>query len=146
MLCLLTSLLALTTSTCARAASPDDVKGLWPSSDGDAVIEFEPCPEAQTALCGTIVWDKDAGTSADSCGIRIAKLQTYDDGAWRNGWVYDPRNNKHYKGAVRADGETIAIRAFIGTEILGETETLSRVHTLPATPVCKTRKDGVSHE
>ena len=70
----------------------------------------------------------------------------YDDGAWRNGWVYDPRNNKHYKGAVRADGETIAIRAFIGTEILGETETLSRVHTLPATPVCKTRKDGVSHE
>lgn len=121
----------------AQAAGPDDAKGLWMTAESDAVIRFAPCAEAPGALCGTIVWDKDAGTPADTCGVRIAQLARYDKDAWREGWVYDPRDDKKYKGVVRAQADELRIRAFVGVEILGQTEQLKRVATLPAAPVCK---------
>lgn len=121
----------------AQAAGPDDAKGLWMTAESDAVIRFAPCAEAPGALCGTIVWDKDAGTPADTCGVRIAQLARYDKEAWRDGWVYDPRDDKKYKGVVRAQADELRIRAFVGVEILGQTEQLKRVATLPAAPVCK---------
>ncbi len=121
----------------AQAAGPDDAKGLWMTAENDAVIRFAPCTEAPGALCGTIVWDKDAGTPADTCGVRIAQLARYDKEAWRDGWVYDPRDDKKYKGVVRAQADELRIRAFVGVEILGQTEQLKRVATLPAAPVCK---------
>jgi len=127
------ALLAMT----AHAAGPDDARGLWLTAEKDAVIEFKPCADRASALCGTIVWDKDAGTPADTCGMRIAQLERYDNEAWRDGWVYDPRDKKKYKGAVRVKDSELRIRAFIGAEILGQTETLSRVQSLPANPVCK---------
>ncbi|KAE8753835.1 DUF2147 domain-containing protein [Paraburkholderia madseniana] len=130
-------LVATTTLTLAHASGPDEAKGLWRSADGNAVIEFKPCADEASSLCGTVVWDKDAGTSADTCGVRIAKLKHYDDDAWRDGWVYDPRTKKRYKGAVRVNGSGLAVRAFIGTEILGETEQLTREQSLPASPTCK---------
>jgi len=129
--------LALTVSGAAHAAGPDDAKGLWLTAEKDAVIEFKPCADKASALCGIIVWDKDAGTPADTCGVRIAQLDRYDNEAWREGWVYDPRDKKKYKGAVRVKGGDLHIRAFIGAEILGQTETLSRVQAMPAAPVCK---------
>lgn len=121
----------------AQAAGPDDAKGLWMTAENDAVIRFAPCAEAPGALCGTVVWDKDAGTPADTCGVRIAQLGRFDKEAWRDGWVYDPRDDKKYKGVVRAQADELRIRAFVGVEILGQTEQLKRVATLPAAPVCK---------
>jgi len=121
----------------AHAAGPDDAKGLWLTAEKDAVIEFKPCADRTSALCGTIVWDKDAGTPADTCGVRIAQLERYDNEAWREGWVYDPRDKKKYKGALRVKQGVLNIRAFIGAEILGQTEQLTRVQALPAAPVCK---------
>jgi len=120
-----------------RAAGADDAKGLWMTGEKDAVIEFKPCADKAEALCGRIVWDKDAGTPADTCGVQIARLEKYDDEAWRDGWVYDPRDKKKYKGAVRVKSGELLIRAFIGAEILGQTERLARVPALPASPVCK---------
>ena len=121
----------------ALAAGPDDAKGLWLSADGGAVIEFKPCADKPSALCGRIVWDKDAGQANDTCGIQVAQLERYDNEAWRDGWVYDPRDRKKYKGALRVKGGDLHLRAFIGTEILGQTEQMKRVAALPATPVCK---------
>lgn len=119
------------------AAGPDDAKGLWLSADGGAVIEFKPCADKPGALCGRIVWDKDAGKANDTCGIQIAQLERYDNEAWREGWVYDPRDRKKYKGALRVKEGDLFVRAFIGTEILGQTEQMKRVAALPASPVCK---------
>lgn len=129
-------------STMALAApAPTDAKGLWLSGDKGAIIEFKDCPNATGSLCATIVWDKDAGTPLDTCGLLISKLKRYDDEAWRDGWVFDPRSKKHYKAAVRVNKdskpETLQMRAYIGTEILGETEEMTRVSSLPAG--CKTR-------
>lgn len=121
----------------AQAAGPDDAKGLWMTAENDVVIRFAPCAEEPGALCGTIVWDKDAGTPASTCDVRVAQLGRYDKEAWRDGWVYDPRENKKYKGVVRVKADELRIRAFVGVEILGQTEQLKRVSAAPAAPVCK---------
>jgi uncharacterized protein (DUF2147 family) len=119
-------------------ATQDTVPGLWLSADKAAVIEFKPCTDPKDALCGTIVWDKDAGTPADACGVMIAKLKTWQDDAWRNGWVHDPRTKKNYKGIVRTKNDTLLVRAYIGTELLGETEVMTRVASVPAG--CKSKE------
>jgi len=121
----------------AFAAGPDDAKGLWLAAEKDAVLEFKPCTDTPTALCGRVVWDKDAGQPNDTCGVQIARLERYENEAWRDGWVHDPRDGKKYKGALRVKSGELHIRAFLGTEILGQTERLQRVADLPATPVCK---------
>jgi uncharacterized protein (DUF2147 family) len=118
------------------AVSPDDAKGLWMTAEKDAVIQFQTCPDKDTSLCGSIVWDIDAGTPADTCGVQIAQLDSYDDDTWRDGWVYDPREDKNYKATIRVKDEVLKIRAFIGVEILGQNELLSRTYSLPETPVC----------
>lgn len=124
-------------ATSAAAAGPEDARGLWLTAAKDAVIEFKPCADRASALCATIVWDKDAGTPTDTCGVRVAQLERHDGEAWRDGWVYDPRDRKKYKGAVRVKDGVLHIRAYIGTEILGQTELMTRTTALPATPQCK---------
>lgn len=125
---LLTLALALTQ---AHAGSPNDAKGYWQVADKSAVLEFKECVDAANALCAVIVWDKDAGTPQDTCGMQIAKLKKYEDNAWRDGWVHDPRTKKNYKATVRVNADTLALRAYIGTELLGETEQMNRVATVP---------------
>lgn len=129
-------LLLLTLGRPALAAGPGDAQGLWMTADKDAVIEFKPCAEAPSSLCGHIAWDRDAGGSKDTCGLKVAQLERYDGDAWRDGWVYDPRADKKYRGALRVKASELHIRAFIGTEVLGQTERLRRVDALPAAPVC----------
>jgi uncharacterized protein (DUF2147 family) len=119
------------------AAGADEAQGLWLTAEKDAVIEFAPCAAGSTALCGRIVWDKDAGTPADTCGVQIAQLERFENDAWRDGWVYDPRDKKKYKGTVRVKGGDLFVRAFVGVEVLGQTEQFKRVTALPATPACK---------
>ena len=116
----------------ASAASPQDAHGLWRSADQRAVIAFAPCKDNAAHLCGTIAWDADAGTPADTCGVVIARLKRHEDEAWRDGWAYDPRSKKHYKAVLRVQGDTLKLRAFIGTELLGETEEMKRASVLPA--------------
>ena len=133
----LASLLALCMVLPAFAASPDDAKGLWMTAERDAVIEFKPCTDQAGALCGQIVWDKDAGRPNDTCGVTVARLERYENEAWREGWVFDPRDGKKYKGALRVKAGDLHIRAYVGTEILGQTEQLKRVTDLPTSPACK---------
>jgi len=118
------------------ALSPDDFKGLWITTERDGVLEFKSCPNVPESLCGSVVWDKDANTSHSTCGIQIAQLSRYDGEAWRDGWVYDPRDRKKYKGSLRVKSGELHIRAFLGAEILGQTERLQRVASLPSLPVC----------
>lgn len=133
----LIALTVLILTTLSAHAAPTDAAGLWLTAAKDAVIEFKPCADKAGALCGRIVWDKDAGTPKDTCGVTVARLERYDGEAWRDGWVFDPRDNKKYRGALRLKSGELHLRAFVGTEILGQTERFSRVTELPTSPVCK---------
>ncbi|MFT7772194.1 DUF2147 domain-containing protein [Roseateles sp.] len=121
----------------AIAASPDDAKGLWLTAEKDGVLEFKACEARPSALCGTIVWDKDAGGPKDNCGLQVAQLDRYENEAWRDGWLFDPRDNKKYKGVLRVKQGVLHLRAFVGAEILGQTEQMTRVADLPTSPQCK---------
>ncbi|KTT27085.1 hypothetical protein SB14R_00095 [Pseudomonas oryzihabitans] len=120
----------------AQAASPAPVQGLWLTADQGAAVRVEPCADNAAALCGTIVWDKDAGNAHDTCGTRILQMTRNDEGTWRDGWVFDPRDGKKYKGYVRRKGDDLNIRAYVGTELLGKTEQLTPLSALPTTPRC----------
>jgi uncharacterized protein (DUF2147 family) len=121
----------------ALAAGPDDAKGLWMTPEKDGVMRFESCPDKAGALCGTLVWEDDAGTPGDHCGVRIVELARFDGEAWRDGWVLDPRDNQRYSGMVRVVDGVLQLRGFFGLELLGQTEEMTRVKALPAKPVCK---------
>ncbi len=118
------------------ADSPDDVKGLWMTAEKDAVLRLEGCASKATSLCAHIIWVKDADSTAD-CGVQVLQLESFDGSAWRNGWVYDPRDHKKYKGVVRLKDGVLNMRAFVGTEVLGKTEQFDRIEQLPPTQVCK---------
>ncbi|HLO96716.1 MAG TPA: DUF2147 domain-containing protein [Burkholderiaceae bacterium] len=134
---LLPALLLAAVATSASSEGSEDAKGLWLSAEGDAVLRFEACADQPAALCGAIVWDKDAGKPNDTCGVQVARLERHAEGAWRDGWVFDPRDGKKYRGILRVKGGDLFIRAYVGAEILGQTEQLKRVAKLPAAPVCK---------
>ena len=135
-LCAAACLIAASTLTPAVAAGPEEARGLWLSAAEDAVLDFQPCADNAGALCGRIVWDKDAGTPKGACGVVVAQLGRYDAGAWRDGWVFDPRDQKTYKGVLRVKSGELHLRAFVGTELLGQTERLRRVGALPTPSTC----------
>lgn len=119
------------------AAGPLDAKGLWLTAEKDAIIKLDDCTAKAGAICGQIVWVKDATSTTSDCGVQIMQLDRYEKDAWRDGWVYDPRNHKKYKGVVRVKEGNLNVRAFVGSEILGQTEQFERVEKLPPAPVCK---------
>jgi len=134
---------AVLASVCAvpaGAAEPADVHGLWLTAEKDAVIAFAPCEDRPQALCAQVVWDKDAGTPKDTCGVKVVRLERFAADAWRDGWAFDPRDGKKYKATVRLRDGVLLLRAFVGVEVLGQTERLSRVAQLPGQPVCQPAK------
>lgn len=121
----------------AQAASPDDSNGLWLTAEQDAVVEFKPCSSKPSALCAHVVWDKDAANPSNSCGLQVAQFERYAQEAWREGWAYDPRDNKKFKAVLRLKNGELHLRAFVGAEVLGQTAQFTRVSTLPEGPGCK---------
>ena len=130
--------ISLAISSIAFAGDADPARlaarGLWLTAEHDAVVEFGPCTEDSGALCGVIAWDQDATSSGKqaNCGVRIAQLSHFSDDAWRDGWAFDPRTGKHYKTVLRVTGDKMTMRSYVGIELFGETENLSRVDQLPA--------------
>ncbi len=133
---LLLSLILMCSGRSFAAASPLDAKGLWLTAEKDAVIKLDDCANKPGSICGQVVWVKDTTSVNSDCGVQILELSRYDQDAWRDGWVYDPRDHKKYKGVVRIKEGYLNVRAFVGTEILGKTEQFERIQTLPPAPVC----------
>lgn len=121
----------------AYSATPEDAKGLWLTAEKDAVLEFKACPDKPSSLCGHIVWEKDADKPDNTCGLQISQMDRFANDAWRDGWLYDPRDKKKFKGVLRVKDGDLHVRAFVGAEVLGQTEQMTRTQTVPDSPVCK---------
>ncbi|OYU07343.1 MAG: hypothetical protein CFE47_11925 [Pseudomonas sp. PGPPP1] len=130
------SLALVCSSSGYAAAGPQEAKGLWLTLEKDAVVKVDDCADKPGALCGKVVWVKDVASTTSDCGVQIMQLDRFDQEAWRDGWVFDPRDHKKYKGVVRVKEGYLNVRAFVGTEILGKTERFERVASLPPAPVC----------
>jgi uncharacterized protein (DUF2147 family) len=130
------SLVLVCSSNGYAAAGSQEAKGLWLTSEKDAVVKVDDCADKPGALCGKVVWVKDVASITSDCGVQIMQLGRFDQEAWRDGWVFDPRDHKKYKGVVRVKEGVLNVRAFVGTELLGKTEQFERVASLPPAPVC----------
>ena len=62
-------------------------------------------------------------------GIVIFWKLKYDDGAYVDGYVYNPRNGKTYRIEMKiVDRETLKIRGYMGIPLLGQTQLWKRAH------------------
>ena len=125
------------TAACLLLAAPghaSDLQGFagyWHTPDR-SVIEIKACPNG-AALCGYLVFTREQGTDSLNsdpalrqrplCGLPILELKRLDAGVWRDGTVYDPDSGKSYQAALRQRDGRLILRAYIGKEVFGETET-----------------------
>ncbi|MCW2237024.1 DUF2147 domain-containing protein [Azospirillum canadense] len=121
-------------------AAPEDVYGLWRTSDQQAAVELYPCgPD----LCGRLVWYVEKRTGADAgldsknpdeaqrarrlCGLLMIGNFRRRDGGWTGGWLYDPESGNTYSGTITPEGpDHLSLRGYIGIPLLGRTDHWSR--------------------
>ena len=132
----------------AAADAGDRVLGLWLTGKQDAQVRFE---RDGDRYFGTIVWLKEPLYPPDDpqgmagqpkvdrenpapgaraqpiIGLHLAAGFRFDDGAWRDGTIYDPENGKTYRCRMWFDGETLRVRGYIGIALFGRSESWTRV-------------------
>jgi uncharacterized protein (DUF2147 family) len=125
------AMMALAVAPQVKAAELDGFQGYWRAPD-KSVIEIKACTNG-VSLCGYLVLAPVYGTDELNpdpalrkrpiCGLRVLELQQFSAGVWRQGTAYNPEDGKSYKAALRKRDGRLFLRAYIGTEIFGETET-----------------------
>jgi uncharacterized protein (DUF2147 family) len=127
---------AVHASSSAPAANAG-LRGFWQEPSG-AVIQIAQCAQG---LCLTIVAllpgdhphtdvhnpdEKLRGRAL--CGLRVGQGFTQTDSQHaEGGHVYDPRSGQTYSGTMAAQGNRLKLRGYLGIELLGRTETWTRV-------------------
>lgn len=124
----------------ARAIDLHGFGGHWRAPD-QSVIEIRACPDGKS-LCGHLVQARTYGSDEFNpdpglrkrpiCGLLVLSLQSFADGVWRNGSVYNPEDGKTYRAALRRRDGSLFLRAYIGSELFGETETWTAVSDFKA--------------
>ena len=122
----------------AQSITADDITGVWQTADKTGEITIF---ETDGRYSGRI----SAGTSEEKfdvhnpdksrrrdplIGLIILKGLVFDreDGAWKKGTVYDPKNGKHYSCHVALiDKDTLRITGYIGFSWIGRSEEWQRI-------------------
>ncbi len=139
---LIPALMALFAPMMAQAGE-DPAHGLWLTANGKAIIEFAPCG-ANT--CGRMVWvanprdetgalkrdvENDDGAKRDRplCGLPLlGGLDQAKQGAWTDGWIYNPRDGSTYSAEIEAVSATkLKVRGYLGLPLLGSSQVWTRV-------------------
>jgi uncharacterized protein (DUF2147 family) len=117
----------------AQARALQSTNGAWIIRD--LVIDIFNC---QNAVCGKIIWLRDAERRADQCGRQIIwGLLPDDNKHWSQGTILDPDNGKSYSlSATLESNGTLKARIFSGMPLFGKTEILRRVDLYTLTGKC----------
>jgi uncharacterized protein (DUF2147 family) len=121
----------------------DPAHGYWLTENRKAIIRIAPCG-ADT--CGRMVWVEDpldeagrikrddknediAKRARPICGLElVGGLMKRNDGAWQNGWLYNPRNGETYSAEIRAlSPSELEVRGYLGVSLLGKSQVWTRV-------------------
>lgn len=103
----------------ASASAASDPTGIWINDTGRGAIEIKACGNA---LCGNVVWVKDAA-DAKGCGKQIiGNAAPAGAGLWDNGWIYSPERGRKYNVELKplADG-TLRVTGYAGLKFLSKT-------------------------
>ena len=133
--------------TVAPPAEPPGPVGIWIDHTGRGAVEIRPC---QNNLCAYIVWLRDPndkqgqplrdGRNGDKalrnrtiCGLQImGDLKLQRDGAWDEGWIYDPEKGESFSVELRMRGpEDLQVKGYKGLKFLSETFGWKRAPVVP---------------
>lgn len=97
----------------AHAQSADTITGTWRTpTDGGSIVRIAMCGDA---ICGQIISSPslhgDPGLldrrntnpelrTRRLQGLRILQVRADDRGRWTDGWVYNPRDGRTYRGSM----------------------------------------------
>jgi len=103
----------------AGAALSAEPTGIWYDHTGRGAVEITTCG---SALCGRVVWLRDAGNRS-ACGLQIiGDVRPARDGAWDGGWIYDPDRDTKYSVEITPIGaRTLKVIGYMGSKLLSET-------------------------
>jgi uncharacterized protein (DUF2147 family) len=102
---LMTALSALTLAAVALGTLPAiaDPSGTWLRDNGNSRVRLAPCGDA---ICGTIVWLKDADT-ASKVGQRVFfDMKPNGENKW-SGKAFNPEDGKTYSGNMTLSGRSL---------------------------------------
>jgi uncharacterized protein (DUF2147 family) len=97
----LTAALLLGSALVPAAAA--DVSGVWIRDNGEAKVRIAPCGGA---LCGTVVWVKDAAEQAE-VGRRVFWDMVPDGHAVWRGKAFNPMDGRTYTGKLNLEGSAM---------------------------------------
>lgn len=125
------------------AQTADDILGKWQSAHGNGQLQIY---VRGSQYFGKIVWLKEPNDESGKpkldihnpskhlqpqpiVGLEVLKGFTYKgDGIWANGKIYDPKSGNTYNCQMTMTEKTkLNIRAYFGLNILGKTETWTKV-------------------
>lgn len=150
---LLTCIMAINTSSSSWTAGELSIKGLWRTQkdDKNAEIMIDKCTDKPETLCGKIVWlqhpiddrgqlktdrnnPDDSLKSRPIMGLHLLHhfMKKDDELVWAGGTIYNPENGKTYSCTLTLmqddnHKEVLEIHGYVGVEILGESQYLTRV-------------------
>lgn len=125
------------------AAPANGFVGVWLDDTGEGAIEIAPCGSQR--LCGRIVWLKKPNDETGKpltdgynpeatkrrrpiCGLPvIGDLKQQTNGAWDDGWIYDPKVGKSYDVELKLRAaDRLQVTGYLGTKFLSESFIWSR--------------------
>lgn len=117
------ALFAATIATTTPSAA-NEATGIWLDHTGRGAVEITNCG---SALCGRIVWLKDA-TNSKTCGTQvIGNVKAVGAGKWDKGWIYDPEDDERYTVEITTvGGDQLRVMGYLGSKMLSETMTWRR--------------------
>lgn len=112
----------VTGAAAASGASPP--LGTWIDHTGRGAVEITDC---NGALCGRVVWVKDAA-DAEGCDMQIiGNAKPVAGGKWDGGWIYDPERRAKFDVELTPIGDQkLKVHGYAGMKFLGETMTWTR--------------------
>lgn len=122
----------------------DKLVGVWQPSDGRSYVKID---KIGNKYYGRVVWLKEPEDaqgnprvdennpdkslrSTPLKGYRILKDFVYDEeeGIWKDGTIYDPKNGTTYNCKIELiDENQIEVRGYVGTAMFGRTDVWTRL-------------------
>ncbi len=93
--------------------------GVWLDHTGRGAVQIRDC---DGALCGQIVWLKEA-MPGKSCGLEIiGNVQSVGAGRWDMGWILDPEyGDKFDVEIIPLSSDELQVTGYMGVKTLSET-------------------------
>lgn len=99
----------------ARAAVQPNIHADWYTPNDNGVVRLSPCADNQTQLCGVLIWARDESRMRHGhVGMQILRGFSWNGEAFTNGTVTNPQDGRTYRGAIRADGDTLRLQGCAG--------------------------------